>query len=1143
MAEASMNPDMADFEGMLNEVDTSEFEAKERAEKAKTAGSDFYTGVKSEADEMDNLLASVSEPKLPKEGEKPNKILADNFFGIDELKGAVSAAGKGSLKSVEDLANGVYDLSNAAEEFFAERGLGDGKWLDEGKRYDWVQAPNNTADAIVFQTARYLGPLGIMNKAMKMAGLTGKMATTASLVGDAAYTGLTMDPDDKRLADYLESVPEIAPIIPDILVSKPDDTRLERRLKNAAESLGLGTAVMGVIGGMGKMIKAKRATEASKKAVQEAKTIANEVKAGTKTAAQATDELAKKATIAEIVPEMTAKEAKVLQKAEAYYAKSATEFTDLQLGYGKLANNADELVEALDLEKVPEYAQAIDDFKNGRVSLVEAEETALHRMKDPNYVEGLLNRKAGTPVDGVDLVAMMKVQAAKGEELMAAIPDSLDMTDVADILAFENKLADFMFVTEKVKGGTSEAARVMRLRQEAWKAAKTESQKLAYLNEYMKIAGKDTAEKMKYMKMAVEAGQSIPEIAKKMAKVGRSQKISQMAYEMFTNGALYKFGTFVVNALGHVQTAAMHTMEAATGAALTKMGVIPGSTMTFAELPAIWHGYAASFADAFVAGKDVFMKGKVPPEFAGKFPIFESAFQDTLEGKMGTMLNGVAKAASVPTRAMVSVDVASKMMQHRARIHQYAARQATAAGFKGAEYTAAYSKLIKNPPDVLDAAALKFADAQTFTRNDMNNMIFGKISEGVQKIAHGIPLGRIFIPFVNTTGNIADYVARRTPFAAMSPKIWAELGAGGAARAEAISKMTVGSGIMALGAYMHYNGKLQGKGSNYQQQRAILDSTPRDNAMKIGDNWTNVEQLAPIANIMLMGADLARLQTYVDEDTNFDEIAFHASALIADRLTPEYLTGAMGDFLKGLASFEEGKLKMGSAASSVAGLAETMMPFRYIYKNVGDYRDPARRDTRPEEKDMGFLSATWEEFKNKVVESAGLGKSWADLPAQYNIFGEEIQIPPGFVTTTMSSFYTEKQDEVIDGLRKIGLDMPNFPFAVDESEMALRITMPDRLIEKGANGVMIPYKLSPKEYEKLIKFMNEDDGAGTLKEQVGQVLSSDTNDEMKKVMIKELVTDAKKRARAKMMMDTPDIIEKQIDGTAKRRDALMGIGE
>lgn len=1143
MAEASMNPDMADFEGMLNEVDTSEFEAKERAEKAKTAGSDFYTGVKSEADEMDKMFATVSEPKPPKEGEKSSKILADNFFGVDELKGAVSATGKGLVKSVEDFANGVYDLSNAAEDFFAERGLGDGKWLDEGKRYDWVQAPNNTADAIVFQTARYLAPLGIMNKAMKMTGLTGKVATASALVGDAAYTGLTMDPDDKRLADYLEAVPELAPVIPDILVSKPDDTRLERRLKNAAESLGLGTAVMGVVGGVGKMIKAKRATEASKKAVQEAKTIANEVKAGTKTAVQGSDDLLKKATITEVVPEMTAKEAKVLQKAEAYYAKAATEFTTTELGAGKLSNTADELVEVFGLEKVPEYAQAIDDFKNGRIALEEAETVAVQRMKDPGYVEKLLNRPAGTPVDGYDLVAMMKVQAAKGEELMKAIPESLDLTDAADVIKFEGALADFMFVTEKVKGGTSEAARVMRLRQEAWKAANTEAKKLAYMNEYMKIAGKETAEKMKYMKMAVDAGNSIPEIAEKLSKVGRSQKISQVAYEMFTNGALYRLRTFIINASGHVQTMAMHNAETITGAALTKMGLIPGSPMTFAEVPAIWHGYAASFADAFVAAKDVWSKGKVPPEFAGKFPIFESALQNTMEGKMGTMLNGVAKAASVPTRSMVAVDVASKMMQHRARIHQYAARQATAAGFKGAEYTAAYSKILKNPPDILDAAALKFADAQTFTRNDMNNMIFGKISEGVQKIAQGIPLGRIFVPFVNTTGNIADYVARRTPFALLSPKIWAELGAGGAARAEAISRMTVGSSIMAMGAYWSYNGKLRGKGSNYQQQRAILDNVPRDNAMQIGGNWTDIEQLAPIAGIMLMGADLARLQTYVDEDTNFDEIAFHASAIIADRLTPEYLTGAMGDFLKGLASFEEGKLKMGSASSSVANLAETMMPFRYIYKNVGDAMDPARRDTRPEDKDMGFLSATWDEFKNKVVESMGLGKSWADLPAQYNIFGEEIQIPPGFVTTTMSPFYTEKQDPVVDGLRKIGLDMPNFPFAVDEGEMALRITMPDRLIEKGANGVMIPYKLSPKEYEKLIKFMNEDDGAGTLKEQVGQVLQSDTNDEMKKVMIKELVTDAKKRARAKMMMDTPDIVEKQIDGAAKRRDALMGIGE
>ena len=160
------------------------------------------------------------------------------------------------------------------------------------------------------------------------------------------------------------------------------------------------------------------------------------------------------------------------------------------------------------------------------------------------------------------------------------------------------------------------------------------------------------------------------------------------------------------------------------------------------------------------------------------------------------------------------------------------------------------------------------------------------------------------------------------------------------------------------------------------------------------------------------------------------------------------------------------------------------------------------------------------------MESAGIADK---LPMQKNIWGVPLNLPIGVAYETVSPF-AGKADEDMDfydkELRRLALDEPIYPF-LSETDMALRITMPDRVVSaRDAFGRQVTYELNSEQYSDFIDFMNEPHKGKTMRGEVEKILDSDLEDRDKKFRIKEEIETWKGIAKYRMLKDEMDINEK-----------------
>lgn len=140
--------------------------------------------------------------------------------------------------------NGLVTLSNAAEDFAANKGIGSGDIISESNKWQ---------DEFGQQVGSELDTTGQVTRAVTnfATPLLATMATGGTFaVGmgvNAAYNFLVVDPDQARLSDHLKDtglreVPIVTDVL-DFLRHKPDDSELTSRFKNLIEGAGIDSAV------------------------------------------------------------------------------------------------------------------------------------------------------------------------------------------------------------------------------------------------------------------------------------------------------------------------------------------------------------------------------------------------------------------------------------------------------------------------------------------------------------------------------------------------------------------------------------------------------------------------------------------------------------------------------------------------------------------------------------------------------------------------------------------------------------------------------------------------------------------------------------------------------------------------------------
>lgn len=214
---------------------------------------------------------------------------------------------------------------------------------------------------------------------------------------------------------------------------------------------------------------------------------------------------------------------------------------------------------------------------------------------------------------------------------------------------------------------------------------------------------------------------------------------------------------------------------------------------------------------------------------------FNLNFGDSMFGKgMTEGIKYLGNVVTVPGRTLMAEDEFFKAIGYKSELAALARREGNRkydeliasgipddkARIQSTNYTA---NLLINPTDELHEAATKQARTVTFTAElegwmrDANSFI--------NKDFFGIPILKLYLPFVRTPANIVKETLSRTPVAPILPSVRKAIAAGGIEADQALAKITLGSMAM-YGTYQYtLGGNLTGPGPTRYKDLEALKAT------------------------------------------------------------------------------------------------------------------------------------------------------------------------------------------------------------------------------------------------------------------------------------------------------------------------------
>jgi hypothetical protein len=215
--------------------------------------------------------------------------------------------------------------------------------------------------------------------------------------------------------------------------------------------------------------------------------------------------------------------------------------------------------------------------------------------------------------------------------------------------------------------------------------------------------------------------------------------------------------------------------------------------------------------------------------------------------------------------------------------------------------------LLVNPTDELHEAATKQARTVTFTAELESGYKF--LNQAINKELYGIPLLKLYFPFVRTPSNIIKETLSRTPVALATPSFYKAIKAGGIEADQAVAKMTLGS--MAMWGMHEYafGGNLTGAGPMRLKDLEVWKSlgwqpfsfafnksevSEEDLAkfreisnVSIGPDkiYVSYESLGPLASLLGMAATSAEYAMLDPDEEGLKALAMNGAAGLYDYMS------------------------------------------------------------------------------------------------------------------------------------------------------------------------------------------------------------------------------------------------------------------
>lgn len=760
-------------------------------------------------------------------------------------------------------------------------------------------------------------------------------------------------------------------------------------------------------------------------------------------------------------------------------------------------------------------ADAIADKTRG---VVTNEQTIKESSKEYQNLDDLIGRPPG-PMSAAQAVAARKLLVSSGEQLVALAkkaqaPDA----SPADIYAFRRGMSVHYAIQSEVIAARTETARALQSWAIPAEAGRSRAQAI---NELITHNG-GSGDLQAIAKAVANAGDN-PAAVNAMARETVRAKAGKALYQVWINGLLSSPKTHVVNILSNAMVAAYAIPERYMAAGISK--AFYSGEIDVGEVAAQSYGMVKGIRDGFrllyhgnkAAGQDGL--GDVFDHFAKTEihgnDISAEAFGLDPAGHFGRGLDILGKTVNLPGSALEVGDKFFKSIGYRMELNALAFREASKEGLEGEAAARRVAEILANPPENLVADALDVAHYQTFTNE------LGKIGKSFQKFTRRAPGVRLVLPFIRTPTNIVKYTFARTPLAYMSGAIRADIKAGGARAAQAHARVALGSMLMLYMADMTAEGTVTGRGpEDPNMRRAKMNTGWMPYSVKVGDRWYQYSRTDPIGMIMGIGADITELTTNAN-DEDAEMMATAAVTALANNLANKTYMSGIYDFI--------GAIDSGNPTNDpgryVSDFTSGLMPFSSFVRSVAGASDPIARETRgavrTEEGETDAVATYLEGLIASVrAKIPGMGK---DLPPRRDLFGEPINKASGigWAYDFLSPVASRVDDP--DPITQVILDNQ------------ISIPNPPRVIE----GV----RLSAEEYSEFSRIAGEN-----TKEALQRLVDdprfhslSSGPDGMKAEMFKNMVQQARKAAKAQMMLDNPNLQSLSQQKRLNKMKTLQGV--
>lgn len=366
------------------------------------------------------------------------------------------------------------------------------------------------------------------------------------------------------------------------------------------------------------------------------------------------------------------------------------------------------------------------------------------------------------------------------------------------------------------------------------------------------------------------------------------------------------------------------------------------------------------------------------------------------------------------SRSLNATDAMFKNLAAARSLDEQARAIAQAEKLSGDAFKKRVDELVLRPTDEMSMRAVADSEIATFQESS-------KIAEGVENLSKMLgPAGDVLVPFRRTPANIAKRIYEYSPLGMASQlkragDILIKRNASEQREfVNALGRISVGSGAMALGYVLANEGRMTGFFPSNQRERDAWEEQGKiEGAIKTdeGSPWVQINKYSPLGNLMQIGAAMSDMER--DLGATAGGKAFGALTAPLRSVSELPMVANVKDLIE--AFQKAGTQESGEAALKVAGRSVAgALPFSGLLRAVAGGVDPLARETKS--------PRIVESIQNQVLGSIPFASR--TLPPKVDPLGRPIERPFGvlgsvFVPSQVRDDMTQ-QDFVRKELERTG---------------------------------------------------------------------------------------------------------------------------